>query len=162
MQSLEQIEREAATAWFAERAGELACGDGQPAMVERGAPEGSMAPLSRRDEEEAYRVLTGEVTFFVDGDVLRAGAGDVVVAPGGAARTFRADSQGARWLVLTRVRDLRRFIDFGRAASAPLGATDEWPSQGELQAVASMAAANGIELLGPPGAIPSGTPAASS
>jgi hypothetical protein len=79
----------------------------------------------------------------------------VVVAPAGVARTFRVGSEGTRWLVLTQVRCLDRFADFGRAVSAPLDdPCASWPSADEQAAVESLAAANGIELLGPPGALP--------
>lgn len=125
-------------------------------MVERSAPGCSMPPLVRRDVDETYRVLEGEVVFFVGADVVWARQGDVVVAPAGAERTFRVDSDGgARWLVITHVRSLDRFADFGRAVSA---AADDpsagWPSEHERAAVASLGAANGIELVGPPGALP--------
>ena len=158
MESLSDITTGTATEWFAEEAGAVAIADSahtQPAMVERAAPGGTMAPLLRRDEREAYRVVEGEVTFFVDGDEIPAGEGDVVVAPAGAARTFRVESEAARWVVVTRVASLERFLDFGLAVSEPLPfPEDGWPSASELQTVESLAADNGIELLGPPGALP--------
>jgi mannose-6-phosphate isomerase-like protein (cupin superfamily) len=155
MDVLVQTEQAAAD-WFAE---ELACAaitsQGQAAMVERTAPEGFMPPLLRRSESETYRVIDGEVVFFVGGDMVWAGPGDVVVAPRDVPRTFRAGSAGARWLVLTHVRSLDRFIDFGRAVGMPRASSSgRWPSAEERAAVASMGAANGIELLGPPGALP--------
>jgi quercetin dioxygenase-like cupin family protein len=160
MDSLAVTEQQVAGDWFAEMLAMAAspapsASPGQVAMVERTAPEGYMAPLLRRDEPETYRVLSGEVAFFVGNDVVWARAGDVVVAPSGVARTFRVASEGARWLVLTHVRSLDRFNDFGRAVSAPLAdPCAGWPSQSERAAVASIADANGIELLGPPGALP--------
>jgi mannose-6-phosphate isomerase-like protein (cupin superfamily) len=156
MHSLAITDRHVARDWFADEVASAATSPQGPAtMVERTAPEGAMPPLLRRDEPETYRVLSGEVVFFVGDETVRAGAGDVVVAPRGVARTFRVASEGARWLVLTQVRSLDRFSDFGRAVSAPLTDPDAgWPSQSERAAVASIAAANGIELLGPPGALP--------
>jgi mannose-6-phosphate isomerase-like protein (cupin superfamily) len=148
---------QAATSWFADQLASVAADDrAQPAMVERSASAGVMAPLLRRDEGETYRVLEGEVVFFVGDDVVWARAGDVVVAPAGVERTFRVDSDGgARWLVVTHVRSLERFTDFGRAVSRPRSEpASGWPSEDEHAAVASIAAANGIELLGPPGALP--------
>ena len=161
MESLAALEHDCATAWFADRLTEEAV-DGRPArgqaaMVERSAPGGFMTPLYRRDETEIYRVLDGEVTFHVAGEVIVARPGDVVVAPPHAARTLRVGDEHARWLVLTRVRSLARFVDFGRAVSEPLPGGDRtWPSESELAAVTALAAANGIEVLGPPGALPSG------
>jgi quercetin dioxygenase-like cupin family protein len=146
-------------AWFVEQLAALASGRASelhPAMVERTAPAGAMAPLHRRDVAETYRVLAGEVTFFIGPDVVPARPGDVVVAPAGEARTVLAETT-ARWLVLTHVGSLERFVDFGRAVSAPVACPSAgWPSSLEQAALASIAAPNGIELLGPPGALPGG------
>jgi quercetin dioxygenase-like cupin family protein len=147
--------------WFADTAGAVATASGgrgrQATMVERSARAGEMAPLHRRNEAETYRVVAGTMTFWVGGEVVRAGEGEVVVAPAGAVRTWRAESEGARWVVVTRVTAPDRFLDFGRAMSPPLAARcREWPSPSELATVASIASPNGIELLGPPGALPDG------
>src|SRR6058998_1311814 len=157
MDSLAQVERHAATEWFAdELAAAATSAAGEVAMVARTAREGHMPPLLKRCEAETYRVLEGEVVFFVGSDVVRAGPGDVVVEPRDVPRTFRVASSEARWLVLTQVRSLERFTDFGRAVSAPLAdPAAGWPSPEERDAVAAMGAANDIELLGPPGALPS-------
>jgi hypothetical protein len=57
--------------------------------------------------------------------------------------------------VLTRVASLERFEDFGRAVSRPLDAPAHgWPSPEEEYSLAAIGRANGIELLGPPGALP--------
>jgi mannose-6-phosphate isomerase-like protein (cupin superfamily) len=158
MSALADIQQEAAASWFADQAGAAArdwmSEGGQVAMIERSARSGQMPPLLRRDEDETYRVAAGRVTFFVGAETIAAGPGDVVVAPAGVPRTFRAEAEGSRWLVLTRVRSLARFLDFGRAVSAPLAdPAGGWPSAEEMAAVAGIAAANGIELLGPPGAL---------
>ena len=125
------------------------------AMVQRSAREGHMPPLLRRSEAETYRVIDGEVAFFVGNDMVWARPGDVVVAPADVPRTFRVASAEARWLVHTQVSSLERFHDFGRAVSRPLPRpADGWPSAEERSVVEAMAAANGIELLGPPCALP--------
>src|SRR3954471_16094568 len=126
------------------------------AMIQRSAREDQMPPLLRRHEPETYRVLEGEVVFFVGNDMVWAGPGDVVIAPAGVPRTFRVASAEARWLVLTQVSSLERFHDFARAVSMPLpNPAAGWPSPEERDTVATMGAANGIELLGPPGSLPS-------
>jgi uncharacterized cupin superfamily protein len=157
MHYLAELDTQPAASWFADELASVANDTrAQPAMVERSAPGGSMAPLLRRDEPETYRVLEGEIVFFVGDDVVWARAGDVIVAPAGIERTFRVDSDGgARWLVVTHVRSLERFTDFGRAVARPHDDPSAgWPSEHERAAVASIGAANGIELLGPPGALP--------
>lgn len=143
----------AADSWFFDTVEETAlrAEPGEVALVERQARAGVMPPLRRRHEDESYRVLEGAVTFFVDGEEVPAGPGDVVVAPGGATRTFRIESEDARWLVLTRVSSLLRYEDFGRALAEP-SARDLTPE--ELAGLRVIAAANGIEILGPPGAVP--------
>jgi hypothetical protein len=123
--------------------------------LERSAPAGAMAPLHRRDEDETYEVLAGRVTFFVDGYVVEAGPGNLVVALAGVERTFRSETDDARWLVITQVESLPDYVDFARAVAPPLADPRAgWPSAEELRTLTAMAAANGITLLGPPGAVP--------
>jgi quercetin dioxygenase-like cupin family protein len=143
--------------WFVERilAMVTAAPDAPAALVERhAARRGMMPPLHTHDEDETVRVVSGELTFFVGDEVVRARAGDVVVAPRRVARTYRVESDGARWLVLTRLASVARFEDFGRALAEP-GDTAGWPSEEELRSLRAIAAANGIEILGPPGSVPS-------
>jgi mannose-6-phosphate isomerase-like protein (cupin superfamily) len=154
MKTVTPIERTIASEWFADElasvAREHAPGPAQTALVERRAPEGAMPPLHTRSETETYRVLEGEVTFYIDHDVVPASPGDVVVAPAGVARSFCAETD-ARWLVFTRVHSLEYFVDFGRAVARP---RDGRPSAEERAALHALAAANGIELIGPPGFLP--------
>ena len=121
------------------------------------APQGAMPPLYKRDEAETFRVLEGEVVFFIDDEVVPAGPGDVVVAAAGAERTFRVDSEDARWQIVTRVESLESFLDFNRAVVEPVAVpVSGWPSAEEEAALTWVGAANGIELLGPPGVLPGG------
>jgi mannose-6-phosphate isomerase-like protein (cupin superfamily) len=141
--------------WFADRIA-TAEGESRTALVEREARgRGLMAPLYAHGEDETFRVLAGEVTFFVGDEVVRARAGDIVIAPRGLPRTYRVESDGARWLVLTRLDSVSRFEDFGRALACPPSADrTSWPSAEELQSLSAIAAANGIRVLGPPGMLP--------
>src|SRR4051794_41268003 len=106
---------DAPAAWFADVAGAVATAPADPGrratMFERSARAGEMAPLHRRDEAETYRVVAGAVTFWVGGEVVRAGEGDVVVAPAGAVRTWRAETGAARWVVVTPLTAPDRFLD---------------------------------------------------
>ena len=111
---------------------------------------GVMPPLHRRSEDESYYVVEGELTFYVGGEVARACAGDVVAAPGSVPRTFRVESERARWLVLTRVSSPSRFEDFGRALACPA----DWHGPEDEARIAVLGAPNGIEVLGPPGSLP--------
>src|SRR3954452_21869206 len=136
MKLLTQIEQETTSQWFIDELASAALDvterPSQTALIERSAPEGAMPPLYRREEDETYRVLEGEVTFFIDDDVVPARPGDVVVAPAGAARTFIA-TEDARWLVLTHVSSIDRFVAWGRALARPVtvALTRCWPSAEE-------------------------------
>ena len=129
---------------------------GRTIVVERRARgRGLMPPLSERDVDESYYIVEGELTFFVGGDEVSAAAGDVVVAPAGVRRTFRVESERARWLVLTHVSRPGLFDDFGRAVAQPVGddARESWSDA--VSAVSAIGAPNGIRVLGPPGLLPS-------
>jgi quercetin dioxygenase-like cupin family protein len=153
---------DAGSLWFRERLAEL------PAEAARGAERvaviesatlsrGAMPPLHVHDRDESYHVLEGEVVFYVGDEIVRARAGEVVVAPRGVARTFRVASKRARWLLMTTLRSVSRYEDFARAVTwRRARERADWPSAEEAAAVAAIAAANGIEVLGPPGTLPSG------
>ena len=144
---LRPLSPDAGTRWFGERLASLATGSGsveaRTAVLET-APlrRGSMPPLHAHDQDETYHVLEGEVLFYVGSDVVRARAGDVVVAPKCVPRTFRVVSSSARWLVLTALRSLARYEDFARAIARPRRAGGEsvgWPSVEEASALAAIA-----------------------
>src|SRR3954451_18712252 len=100
MKLLAQIERETTAQWFIDELASAALDDTQrptqTALVERTAPEGAMPPLYRRDEAETYRVLEGEVEFFIDDEIVPAGPGDVVVLAAGGAGPLPGASGQAR------------------------------------------------------------------
>ncbi len=77
--------------------------DGAFALVDERAPRGESVPLHRHDEDmEAFYVVEGEVTFFLDGRPgVSAGPGSFVYVPGGAVHGFRVESASARYLILT-------------------------------------------------------------
>src|SRR4051812_49762716 len=110
MELITQIERDTTSQWFIDELATAALDvterPAQTALVERDAPEGAMPPLHQRDEAETYRVLEGEVLFFIDDEVVPAGPGDVVVAAAGGGGTLPAASGGARWPVPTPVSSL--------------------------------------------------------
>ena len=123
-----EVRTAALDGWFVERIAETtlnAAAGPAGTLVERVAPRrGVMAPLHARTEDETYHVLTGELTFFVGDEIVRARAGDVVVAPRGVPHTYRVESDGTRWLVLTRLVSVARFEDFGRALAEPQSVWD--------------------------------------
>lgn len=126
--------------------------DTRAIVLERvGRTAGLMTPLYASAQDETFHIRTGAVTFFVGSDIVRAEAGDVVVAPAGVPRALRVDSPVARWLVVTDVASPARYDDFGHALGA---ATGEWATPTDEATVNAIAAANRISVLGAPGALP--------
>lgn len=106
-----------------------------------------MPPLQAHPARTTYSVLDGSITFFVGGRTIEAQGGASVVAEPGVAHTFRIESEGARWRVATDVASIARFDDLGRALAHPCAMTEQ-----DTATVTAIAAANEIEILGPPGA----------
>ncbi len=124
-------------------------------VVELAMPYGAMPPLHVHDEDETVVVVEGRVTFFVGDDELEASLGDSFVAPGRIPHSYRVESEdGARWVTMTPRGCYERFL---RTVSTPVGAGGSGPGPMTLnEAVAFTAAAarHGIEILGPPGMLP--------
>ena len=128
--------------------------DGRYALLENHVPQGDMPPLHvHHEEDEVFHVVDGEVTLFLPGAEVPLTAGDTFRAPQGVPHTYRVDSPEARLLVFCSP---ARFDGFVRAVSQPADA-EELPPRGRLldpEQFAATAAEYGIELLGPPGALP--------
>jgi hypothetical protein len=120
-------------------------------LIPRDGRGGEMSPLHVRGVDERIIVSDGRLTIFAGARTIVARKGDTVDVAAGEARTYRVDSDSARWLVLTSVQSVARYEDFGRALAVPVG--NSWTPEDEAT-VGAIAAANGIELLGPPGTLP--------
>jgi quercetin dioxygenase-like cupin family protein len=119
--------------------------DGQYSLLENHVPQGDMPPLHVHHEED--EVLPGRE--------IRLAAGETFRAPRGIPHTYRVESPTARLLVFCSP---ARFDGFVRAVSEPAPA-EELPPRGrpiDPESFAATAAEYGIELLGPPGALPEG------
>ena len=124
---------------------------GRMVLLERAVRRDLMPPLHAYADDTSYYVLGGSLTFFVGDEIVRARGGDVVVVPAAVAHTYRVESNGARFHLLTRVASSRALEDFALALAEP---ADSWTSEDERVAVTALAADAGIRVLGPPGALP--------
>jgi quercetin dioxygenase-like cupin family protein len=108
-------------------------------------PAGHMPPLHvHHGHDELFYVIAGDVTFLLPGDEIRAGAGDVVRAPKGVPHVYRVEGdEPARWLCWSEPRGFEQFV-------AEVSAHDD----PQPQQLAEIGARHGIEILGPPGALP--------
>jgi mannose-6-phosphate isomerase-like protein (cupin superfamily) len=114
-------------------------------------PHRSSPPLHvHSDDDEAWFVLDGDLTFRVGDSTWSAGPGSFVWAPRGLPHTFRVDSPTARLLAVAVPGRFDRFVRAtGRPAEAP---TLPPPPDGPPDMAALVAAAreHGMEVLGPP------------
>ncbi|WP_354702168.1 hypothetical protein DSM112329_02522 [Paraconexibacter sp. AEG42_29] len=125
----------------------------QPGLIEVTAPSGDMPPLHvHADEAEAFYVLEGSLEVWVGTGVHRTlAAGEAVRAPAGIPHTYRVGPAGARFLVPASA----RFEAFVRAVGEPAPERVlPTPAPPDLERLGALAAAAGITLLGPPGALP--------
>lgn len=121
--------------------------------VEFTAPRGFGPPLHRHHEEdEIMYVVDGTMRLVVDGEEREASAGAVVSLPAGVPHTFQVTSTEATFLTIAGGRrSAHTFDEFVAAMGEPTAtATQPDPVEIDPGRVAAIAAAHGIEILGPP------------
>ena len=129
---------------------------GRVAVIQHFGPQHSGSPLHvHHRENEWFYVLEGELTIWVDGQVIRAPAGSFVFGPQDTPHTFTVSSpEGARFLLVT---EPAGFESFMRSCSEPAQSLTLPPPPSkppDVERLAAIAAEHGIDILGPPG-IPS-------
>ena len=125
---------------------------GRVAVTENWAPRGYGSPLHvHRNEDEWFYVLSGELTFWVDGQVITATEGSFVYGPRDVPHTFTVSSDDARFLLVVEPAGFENFL---RALSEPAQSLTLPPASVEppaMEAMMAAAAEYGLEILGPPG-----------
>jgi quercetin dioxygenase-like cupin family protein len=120
---------------------------GAYSIVEDLAPKGTAVPLHRHSEDdEAFYVLDGEVTFFLgNGEPIRTSAGSFVHLPRGTVHGFRVDSETTRYLIITTP----RHVCFYRAIADP-AQTRAIPPHAEMdmERIGIACETYGVELIG--------------
>lgn len=144
-------EEQGETVWFADSLLTYkVTGDetrGQLALAEVKAPRGAGSPHHlHRNEDEAWYILDGELTFWLGAESRSATAGDFVFGPRGIRHRFQVESEQARFLILVTPAG---FEDFTRACGRPATTRTLPPTalpprdEGELMAAAQR---HGIEI----------------
>jgi quercetin dioxygenase-like cupin family protein len=109
-------------------------------------PPGGGPPLHiHTREEEFFLVLEGEVTFYIDGQVLRRGPGGSAFVPRGTPHCFKNTSdRAARLLVLFTPGGIEGFFEYGAAENGH-------PPSEELMMdrLVALAPVFGLKVLGP-------------
>ena len=116
------------------------------------APRGHGSPLHiHRNEDEWFYVIDGEVTFWVDGQVVVGTPGTFVYGPRDHPHTFMVTSDEARFLLVT---EPGAFSGFLSAIAEPATERVIPPPATEppdMERLGAVAAEYGIEIIGPPG-----------
>lgn len=132
-------------------------GDAGPSITEswlRGG-QGPEAVCHRHADSLTY-ILSGDMTFQVDGKIFAAGVGEAVSTPRGTVHTYRVDSEeGAR--ILTISTPGYAWVDYVRGIGTPAEALTLPPASFQpldMAIVRRLAMANGFAFVGPrlPGA----------
>jgi mannose-6-phosphate isomerase-like protein (cupin superfamily) len=124
--------------------------DGRFSLVETLAFRSTEPPLHvHHNEDEAWYIVDGQMTFYVGEDSLQAGTGSFVFAPSGIAHTFTVDVEPTRVLVFASPAGFERFaVELGEPATSdnpPVGLAVPGPD-----VLAPVAQRYGIEVVGPP------------
>jgi mannose-6-phosphate isomerase-like protein (cupin superfamily) len=123
--------------------------EGRFALLDQRVGGGYATPLHvHHDEDEAWYLLDGEVTFYCGDARVRVEAGAWVFAPKGVPHAFRVGEAGARMLTFSAPAG---FADFVRAAGEPAaGLRLPPPGPLDVERLSAVAARHGIAILGPP------------
>jgi quercetin dioxygenase-like cupin family protein len=123
--------------------------DGAFSLAEQLLPKGSAPPVHRHtNEDEAWILLEGEMSFFLNGEEHRAHAGTYAFGPRGHEHTFLVRSETARMATLMLPGAGEGFFHAtGHPASS---LTLPPPSPPDVAALMEGMAQYGIEMVGPP------------
>jgi quercetin dioxygenase-like cupin family protein len=118
-------------------------------LAEQLLPQGSAPPVHRHaNEDEAWIVLEGEVSFFLDGAEHPASEGTYVFGPRGRDHTFLVRSETARMATLLLPGACEDF--FHSTGHPATSLTLPPPSQPDMAALMEGMARFEIAMVGPP------------
>jgi mannose-6-phosphate isomerase-like protein (cupin superfamily) len=144
------------TRWFTDTRVKILVAEDTCSLVHSEAQGGGMPPLHvHHDEDEVFYVLRGRLSVHVPGSSVEIGAGEAAFGPRGIPHTYRVESEdGAEVLVASTSGGFAAFVaEMSVPAEGDGFAPDAMmPAPPDL---AGAAARHGIELLGPPGTLPS-------
>jgi quercetin dioxygenase-like cupin family protein len=121
---------------------------GMLALAEVTAHRGTGSPMHRhRDEDEAWYVIEGELTFWLGDERLTAGPGSFVFGPRGIAHRFQVASAEARFLLIVTPAGFEQFTRLcGDPATSLTMPPPDLPAK-DAQPLAAAASAHGLEIL---------------
>lgn len=125
------------------------------AVLENSVRRDEMPPLHVHEEDEVFHVLEGSILVYAGEERVHLGSGQTFVARRGVPHTYRGGSDRSRVLTMTFTRSVQGYHDFLRAVARPVDSSGQpLADGGEVTALAAIAEASGIIVLGPPGMLP--------
>ena len=123
--------------------------DGKFALLDQTMPPGYAVPRHIHvEEDEAWYLLEGSMTFYCGGHVIEAAKYGWVFAPRGIPHTFKVGSGGARALTFAFPSSFADFVaEMGEPAPQ---LTVPPPAPVDPHRLAEVARRYGIEIVGPP------------
>jgi mannose-6-phosphate isomerase-like protein (cupin superfamily) len=122
------------------------------AFIDQLLPAGSGPPQHvHRDEDEAFYVVEGKGTFYLDDKPFEAGPGSFMLLPRGVKHTFQIDA-GAPARILIVTSPLGNFEKFVREMGRPAQSLTLPPVEGppDIEKLTVTAALYNIDIVGPP------------
>jgi mannose-6-phosphate isomerase-like protein (cupin superfamily) len=108
-------------------------------------PPGGGPPLHTHAEDEFFLVLDGEVSFWIDGRITVASAGEATFVPGRARHCFKNRSNRiVRVLVMFTPGNIEKFFDYGMPIDGRAPSDDVL-----IERIGLLGPKFGLELLGP-------------
>jgi mannose-6-phosphate isomerase-like protein (cupin superfamily) len=141
--------------WFTGARARILVAEETFSLLDQELPHGEMPPLHvHHEHDEVFFVMRGRVSVHLPGTRIDLGPGDSAFAPRGVPHSFRVESEdGTRVLAATTSGEFAAFVE---ETSMPAEG-DGFAPEGVLPGPAGLteaAARHGIEILGPPGALP--------
>src|SRR5207247_2212936 len=127
---------------------------GAYSLSETWGAHGNMPPLHvHRRNDETFYVLEGDVRLFLGDREIVLAPSQAALAPRDVPHSYTVESDRARWMVINSPAGFEQFL---RAASepAPRAALPPAARPSDPAELARAAADQGIEILGPPGMLP--------
>ena len=124
------------------------------AIVDFMAPPGDMPPLHRHDrEDELFYIVEGRLSVHQPGRRVEGERGSAMFAERGVPHAYEVlGGEPARFLVIATPAGFEDFVAEVARRAEELRLPD--PSEPDPEKIAAVARRYGIELLGPPGALP--------
>jgi mannose-6-phosphate isomerase-like protein (cupin superfamily) len=132
--------------------------DGRFCLLEFVQPPGEWTPLHVHNRsDQTHYVLEGELALYLPGESVVVGPGECSYGPMNVPHTENVTSDDpARVLVLNSPAGFDEFVAAAGQPATELTLPPPAQPPPDIERLAAIAAQHGIEILGPPGALPAG------